>query len=95
MDLFLPSICRSSCLIAYQFNSITHFANDSFKFNFLNENLYFDSNFVVKFTHKGLSNNMPSLVQAIALGQTGDKTLSESIMAYFSDAYMCHLASIS
>ena len=44
---------------------------------------------------KGPINNMPVLVQIMAWRRTGDKPLSEPMMAQFNDAYMRHSASMS
>ena len=44
---------------------------------------------------KGPIYNNPALVHIMASHQTGDKLLSQPIMAKFTDAYMRHLASMS
>ena len=49
----------------------------------------------LKFVPKGSINNKPALVQIMAWHQTGNKPLSEPMMAWFTDAYMHHSALIS
>ena len=49
----------------------------------------------LKFVPQGPVNNIPALVQIMAWRQPSDKSLSEPKMAYFDDAYMRHLASMS
>ena len=49
----------------------------------------------LKFVPKGLIDNKPALVQIMAWGLTGDKPLSEPVMAFLTDAYMHHSASMS
>ena len=49
----------------------------------------------MKFVPKGSIKNIPALVQIMAWRQSGDKPLSEAMMAQFTDAYMRHPASIS
>ena len=49
----------------------------------------------LKFVPKGPINNIVALVQKMAWRQSGDKPLSEPMMAYFSDAYMHLSASMS
>ena len=56
------------------------FADDTFKRNFLNENVRISINISLKFVPKGPINNNPALVQIMAWRQSGDKPLSEPIM---------------
>ena len=42
-----------------------------------------------------LINNIPVLVQIMAWRRSGDKPFSEPMVAYFTDAYMRRLASMS
>ena len=49
----------------------------------------------LKFVPKGPINNIPELVQIMAWRRTGDKPLSETMMAWFPDSYMRHSASMS
>ena len=57
-----------------------HFADDSFKHIFLNENVRILIKISLKFVPKGPINNMPALVQIMAWRQPGDKPLSEPMM---------------
>ena len=45
---------------------------------------------VLKFVLKGPVNDTPALVQLMAWRQSGDKPLSEPMMAWFTNAYMPH-----
>ena len=49
----------------------------------------------LKFVPKGPINNIPALVQIIAWCSSGNKPLSEPMMAKFTNTYMRHLASMS
>ena len=49
----------------------------------------------LKFIPKGPIDNKPALCQLMAWRRTGDKPLPEPMMAYFTEAYMRHLASMS
>ena len=44
---------------------------------------------------KGPINNKPAVVQIMAWHRPGDVPLSEPMMAHWTDAYVCHLASMS
>ena len=55
-----------------------HFADDTFKHIFLNENVCISIEISLKFVPKDQMNNMPALVQIMAWRRTGDKPLSES-----------------
>ena len=57
-----------------------HFANDIFKRNFFNENVWISINISLKFLPKGPINNIPALVQIMAWRRSGDKPLSEPMM---------------
>ena len=72
-----------------------HFADNVFKCNFLNENVWIPIKISLKFVPKGPINNILALVQKMAWRWTGDKPLSEPMMAQFNDAYMHHSASMS
>ena len=48
----------------------------------------------LKFVQKGSINNKTLLVQIMAWYQSSDKTLSEPMMVYLTDVYMCHPASL-
>ena len=54
-----------------------HFADDSFKCIFLNDNVLISIKISLKFIPMGPINNIPVLVQIMALHQSGDKPLSE------------------
>ena len=57
-----------------------HFADDTFKRIFLNENVWIPIKISLKFVPKGPINNIPTLVLIMALRRPGDKPLSEPIM---------------
>ena len=57
-----------------------HFADDSFKCIFLNENFRIWNEISLKFVPKGQINKVPSLVQALAWCRPGDKPLSEPMV---------------
>ena len=61
-----------------------HFADDIFKWIFLNENVWISIEMSLKFVPRGPINNIPALVQIMAWHRPGDKPLSESIMVRFS-----------
>ena len=57
-----------------------YFADDVFKRNFLNENVWIPIEISLKFVPKGSINNIPVLVQIMAWCRPGDKPLSEPMM---------------
>ena len=57
-----------------------HFADDTFKRIFMNENVRISINISLKFVPKSLINNIPALVQIMAWRRSGDKPLSEPMM---------------
>ena len=57
-----------------------HFADNTFKSIFLNENVIILIKISLKFVPKGLINNIPALVQIMAWRRPGDKPLSEAMM---------------
>ena len=57
-----------------------HFADDTFKRIFLNENVLISTKISLKFVPKGPINNIPALVQIMAWRRPGDKPLSEAMM---------------
>ena len=83
-------LCRdpvaSSSLSTMRFGGINtlrprrHFADDTFKHIFLNENVRILIKISLKFVPKSPINNIPSLVQVMAWRRPGDKPLSESMM---------------
>ena len=57
-----------------------HFADDTFKSIFMNENVWISINISLKFVPRGAINNIPTLVQVMAWRRPGDKPLSEPMM---------------
>ena len=57
-----------------------HFADDTFKRIFVNENVGISIEFSLKFVPKVPINNIPALVQIMAWRRQGDKPLSEPMM---------------
>ena len=57
-----------------------HFADDTFKRIFVNENVIILIEISLKFVPKGPINNIPALVQIMAWRRPGDKPLSEPMM---------------
>ena len=57
-----------------------HFADDTFKRIFMNENVKISINISLKFVPKSLINNIPALVRIMAWHRPGDKPLSEPMM---------------
>ena len=58
----------------------SHFADDVFKCNFLNENVWIPIKISLKFVPKGPMNIIPPLFQIMAWRRPGDKPLSETMM---------------
>ena len=65
--------------------NVRHFADDIFKSSFLNENIWIWIKISVKFVSKGQINDVPVLVQILALTNDGK----------FTDAYMRHSTATS
>ena len=57
------------------------FPNDIFKHIFINENIWISIKISLRFVPKGPINYIPALVQIMAWRRTGDKPLSETMMA--------------
>ena len=57
-----------------------HFADDTFKRIFMNENVRISIKISLMFVPKGSINNIPALVQIMAWRRPGDKPLSEPLM---------------
>ena len=57
-----------------------HFADDIFKYLFLNENVWIPIKISLKFVPKGRINHIPAMVQIMAWRRPGDKPLSEPMM---------------
>ena len=58
-----------------------HFADDIFKWIFMNKNVWIPIEISLKFVPKGPINNIPALVQVMAWRRAGDKPLSEPMMS--------------
>ena len=67
-----------------------HFAADTFKCIFMNENPCILIQISLKFVPKGPIDNIPALVQVMAWRRTGGKPLPEAMLTRFTDAYMRH-----
>ena len=67
-----------------------HFADDILKCIFLNENVWIPIKISLKFVPKGPINNIPALVQIMALRGPGHKPLSEPVMVRLS-THICQL----
>ena len=72
--------------IQFNFNTLRprqngrHFADDTFKRIFLNQNIRISIEISLKFVPNGPINNIPALVQIMAWRRPGDKPLSEPMM---------------
>ena len=67
-----------------------HFADDIFKQQiFLNEKVRFLTKISLKFVPKGPFHNNPALVLIMAWRRIGDKPLSETMLTWITDAYIC------
>ena len=79
-------IWEAMMLMWHHFNTLRlrrngrHFADDIFKYIFLNENVWIPIKISIKFVPKGPINNIPALVQIMAWRRPGDKPLSEPMM---------------
>ena len=79
---------RKRCLLEWNrvFNTLRprqngrHFADDTFKRIFLNENVRISIKISLKFVPKDPIHNIPALVQIMAWRRSGDKPLSEPMM---------------
>ena len=75
-----------------------HFADDTFRCVFMDENVWILINISLNFVPKGPINNIPALVQIMAWRRPGDKPLSERQAIIwtndgkFTDTYMHHSA---
>ena len=78
--------CHMMSLILNAFNTLRprqngrHFADDTFKHIFLNENVRVSIKIPLKLVPKGPIDNIPALVQIMAWRRPGDKPLSEPMM---------------
>ena len=96
-DLWQQIFMLPKCLAALQYipsyhNSLTHWgrdkmaaniADDIYKWSFKNENCCLFIKISLKYFCKGSIDNNPALVQIMAWCRTGDKSLSELMMASF------------
>ena len=77
--------CTSAVLFKY-INTLMlkqngcHFPDNIFKYIFLNENVWISLKISLKFVSKVQINKIPALVQIMAWGQPGAKSLSEPMM---------------
>ena len=65
-----------------------HFADDVFKYIFLNEKFVISIQISLKIVPKGPFDNNSALVQVMAWRRTGDKPLPEPMRTQLTDAYM-------
>ena len=65
-----------------------HVVDDIFKWFFMNEKSCILIQILLKFVPKGPIDNESPLIQVMAWRRTGDKPLSEPMLAQFTDAYM-------
>ena len=72
-----------------------HFADDTFKCIFGNENVCISTKIPLKFIHKGPINYNPAFVQIMARRRPGFEPLSEPMTVQLTDTYMRHSASMS
>ena len=69
--------------VRHSFNTLRprqHFADDTFKCIFLNENVWISIKISLKFVPKSPIDNIPALFQIMAWRRPGDKPLSEAMM---------------
>ena len=67
-----------------------YFADDVFKYIFVNEKLCLSVKISLKFVSKGPIDNIQVLDQKKVRRRTGDKALSEPMLTWFTDTYMQH-----
>ena len=65
-------------------------ADEILKRIFLNEEFRILIQMSLKFVLKGPTDNDQALVEIMAWRWIGDKPLSEPMLTWFSDTYMCH-----
>ena len=76
----MPIIALIQLGLSYRQNG-RDFADDISKCIFLNENVWISITISLKFVPKGPMSNIPSCVQIMAWHRSGDKPLSEAMMA--------------
>ena len=67
-----------------------HFADDTLKYIFFNENVLISIKISLKFIPSGPISNITAFVQIMAWRPTGDKPLLEPMLTRLTDAYMRH-----
>ena len=72
-----------------------HFTDGIFKYIFFNEKVWILIKISLKLVPMGSINDEPSLVHIMACRPSGDKPLSEPMMAWYIDAYKSHTASMN
>ena len=72
-----------------------HFADDVFKYIFVNEKVCILIKISQNFVSKGSIDNNPALVKTMAWRRMGDKPLSEPMLTRFTDAFMRHKGEMS
>ena len=78
-DILIPRINNHLPTLRPRQNG-RHFADDIFKWIFLNENVWTSIKISLKFVPRGPISNIPALVQIMAWRRSGDKPLSEPMM---------------
>ena len=72
-----------------------HFTEDISKCILMNENIWISIKISLEFVSKDPNDNIPALVQIMVWHRTGDKPLSEPMVALFTDIYIHHSASMA
>ena len=86
-NVFFIVFLNSKVLDPARFNTLRprqnrgHFTDDIFKWIFLNENVWIPIKISLKFVPKDQINNIVALVQIMACRRSGDKPLSETMIA--------------
>ena len=78
--MYITFICHIAVNTLKPSQDGRHFADDTFKRIFLNENFGISIKISLKFVPQGSINNIPALIQIMAWRRPGDKPLSEPIM---------------
>ena len=86
-DMYARYVCSVNTLKPRQ--NGRHFPDDIFKPIYLEENARISIQISLKFVPSGPVDNESALVQVMAWRRTGDRPLPESMLAHFTDAYMC------
>ena len=80
MNAFITISCLTLISLRPRWNR-RHFADDSFKCIFLNENIFISIKLSLQFIHNGLINNIPALDQIMAWCRPSDKPFSEPMQS--------------